>query len=42
MENVEAMIYNEKDFLPGRQHKFLTVYNERDFPPGRQQQDPHR
>ena len=25
MENVEGMIYNEKDFLPGRQHKILAV-----------------
>ena len=25
MENVEAKIYNEKDFLPGQQHKIPTV-----------------
>ena len=30
MENVEAMIYNEKDFLPGRQHKILTVQQSKD------------
>ena len=30
MENVEAMIYNEKDFLPGQQHKILTVKQAKD------------
>ena len=30
MENVEAMIYNEKDFPHGRQHKTLTVKQAKD------------
>ena len=30
MENVDAMIYNEKDFLPGRQHKILTIKQSKD------------
>ena len=30
MENVEAMMYNKKDFLPGRQHKILTVKQAKD------------
>ena len=30
MENVEAMIYDEKEFLPGRQHKIFTVKQSKD------------
>ena len=30
MENFEAMIYNGKDFLPGGQHKILTVKQFKD------------
>ena len=30
MENVKAKIYNEEDFLPGRQHKILTVKQFKD------------